>query len=148
MQYGSIEEAVANHPKADVFINFASCRSAYDSSLAALRQPTLRVVAIIAEGVSVQCSIEHAEHAEHGDHGGSGGQPHVPMHTRARAQVPERDTKQLIAFSRSNGKILIGPATVGGIQAGEPLLPPMQLCRTRCTLQLNPNPAYPRQKHR
>ena len=46
----------------------------------ALRQPTLRVVAIIAEG------------------------------------VPERDTKQLIAYAQANGKILIGPATVGGVQ--------------------------------
>ena len=48
----------------------------------ALRQPTIRVVAIIAEG------------------------------------VPERDTKQLIAYAQANGKILIGPATVGGVQVG------------------------------
>ncbi|GFZ09084.1 ATP citrate lyase subunit B 2 [Actinidia rufa] len=52
------------------------------SSMAALKQPTIRVVAIIAEG------------------------------------VPESDTKQLIAFARANNKVVIGPATVGGIQAG------------------------------
>ena len=46
----------------------------------ALKQPTIRVVAVIAEG------------------------------------VPEGDTKKLIAYARANNKILIGPATVGGVQ--------------------------------
>ncbi|KAJ0035511.1 hypothetical protein Pint_24344 [Pistacia integerrima] len=77
-----IEAASATHPTADVFINFASFRSAAASSMAALKQPTIRVVAIIAEG------------------------------------VPEADTKQLIAYARANNKVVIGPATVGGIQAG------------------------------
>ncbi|RRT84817.1 hypothetical protein B296_00003201, partial [Ensete ventricosum] len=48
---GSIEAACAAHPTADVFINFASFRSAAASSMSALIQPTIRVVAIIAEGV-------------------------------------------------------------------------------------------------
>jgi len=81
-QYGSTSDAVAAHPKADIFINFSSYRSAYESSMDALRQPTIRVVAIIAEG------------------------------------VPERDAKALITYARANGKIIIGPATVGGVQAG------------------------------
>ncbi|CAI0626573.1 unnamed protein product [Linum tenue] len=80
--HGSIEAACAAHPMADVFINFASFRSAAASSMSALKQPTIRVVAIIAEG------------------------------------VPESDTKHLIAYARSNNKVVIGPATVGGIQAG------------------------------
>ena len=46
----------------------------------ALQQPTIRVVAVIAEG------------------------------------VPEADTKRLIAYARAHNKILLGPATVGGIQ--------------------------------
>ncbi len=46
----------------------------------AMKQPTIRVVAVIAEG------------------------------------VPEADTKKLIAYARANNKILIGPATVGGVQ--------------------------------
>jgi ATP citrate (pro-S)-lyase len=46
----------------------------------ALKQPTIRVVAVIAEG------------------------------------VPERDTKTMIAYARANNKIIIGPATVGGMQ--------------------------------
>ncbi|RWW55992.1 hypothetical protein BHE74_00037327, partial [Ensete ventricosum] len=84
-----IEAACSAHPTADVFINFASFRRlvilllfAAASSMSALKQPTIRVVAIIAEG------------------------------------VPESDTKQLIAYARANNKVLIGPATVGGIQAG------------------------------
>lgn len=81
-QVGSIQEATAAFPKADVFINFASMRSAFESSFDALKQATIRVVAIIAEG------------------------------------VPERDTKQLIAYAQENNKIIIGPATVGGVQAG------------------------------
>ncbi|MED6130368.1 ATP-citrate synthase beta chain protein 1 [Stylosanthes scabra] len=80
--HSSIEAACAAHPTADVFINFASFRSAAASSMAALKQPTLRVVAIIAEG------------------------------------VPDSDTKQIIAYARANNKVVIGPATVGGIQAG------------------------------
>ena len=46
----------------------------------AMKQPTIRVVAVIAEG------------------------------------VPEADTKKLIAYARKHNKILIGPATVGGVQ--------------------------------
>lgn len=48
----------------------------------ALQQSTIRVVAVIAEG------------------------------------VPERDTKKMIAYARANNKIIIGPATVGGMQVG------------------------------
>ncbi|CAI8599708.1 unnamed protein product [Vicia faba] len=51
------------------------------SSLSTLKQPTIRVVAIIVEG------------------------------------VPESDTKELIAYSRANNKVVIGPTTVGGIQS-------------------------------
>ncbi|XP_073106712.1 ATP-citrate synthase beta chain protein 1-like [Elaeis guineensis] len=80
--HSTIEAACKAHPNADVFINFASFRSAAASSMSALKQPTIRVVAIIAEG------------------------------------VPESDTRQLIAYARSNNKLIIGPATVGGIQAG------------------------------
>ena len=46
----------------------------------ALHQPTLRVVAIIAEG------------------------------------VPEKNAKTLIGYARANNKVIIGPATVGGVQ--------------------------------
>ena len=46
----------------------------------ALHQPTIRVIAVIAEG------------------------------------VPEADTKQLIAYAAQHNKIVLGPATVGGLQ--------------------------------
>lgn len=49
----------------------------------ALQSATVRVVAVIAEG------------------------------------VPEKDTKKLIAFARANNKVIIGPATVGGVQVGK-----------------------------
>ncbi|KAM1223507.1 hypothetical protein ACFX2I_042520 [Malus domestica] len=80
--YCNIEASRTAQPTADVLINFASYRSAAASSMAALKQPTIRVVAVIAEG------------------------------------VPESDTKQLIAYAWANNKVVIGPATVGGIQAG------------------------------
>nr|KAJ0208756.1 hypothetical protein LSAT_V11C400206870 [Lactuca sativa] len=57
-------------------------RGAVASSNRALKQPTIRVVANIAEG------------------------------------VPESDNKELIIYARANNKVVIGPATVGGIQAG------------------------------
>ncbi|CAN0907333.1 ATP-citrate synthase beta chain protein 1 [Linum grandiflorum] len=47
----SVEVACVANPTADVFINFASFRSAAALSMAALKQPTIRVVAIVAEGV-------------------------------------------------------------------------------------------------
>ncbi len=80
--YPTIDEAVNHHPKADVFINFASFRSAYDSSLIALDKETIRTIVIIAEG------------------------------------VPENQTRELVKLSKEKGKFIIGPATVGGIQAG------------------------------
>ncbi|CAK9866095.1 unnamed protein product [Sphagnum jensenii] len=80
--HGSVAFACKAHPTADVFINFASFRSTFASTMDALKQPTIRVVAVIAEG------------------------------------VPEADTKKLIAYARVNNKVIIGPATVGGIQAG------------------------------
>mmetsp|Transcript_2972 Transcript_2972/g.7253 ORF Transcript_2972/g.7253 Transcript_2972/m.7253 type:complete len:612 (-) Transcript_2972:171-2006(-) len=80
--YGSLDDACKAQPQADVMINFASMRSAYDSTMAALRVPTIRTIAIIAEG------------------------------------VPELQERKLAAEAIKCGKIIIGPATVGGIQAG------------------------------
>ena len=58
----------------------AGVHSAFESTMEALHQPTLRVAAVIAEG------------------------------------VPEQDTKKLIAYARKHNKIILGPATVGGMQ--------------------------------
>lgn len=80
--YGSTQTAAREHPTSDVFVNFASYRSAYESTADALEQPTIRVAAIIAEG------------------------------------IPERDVKKLITYANNRGKVIIGPATVGGVQAG------------------------------
>lgn len=82
--YGTSAEASRAHPTADVLINYASYRSAYASSLEALRDTgdRVRTVVIIAEG------------------------------------VPERDVKVLIATAGRLNKWLIGPATVGAVQAG------------------------------
>ncbi len=49
--YKSIPEAVARFPEVDVMVNFASYRSAVDTTMEALKQPNIRTVAIIAEGV-------------------------------------------------------------------------------------------------
>ena len=47
----SIGEAVAAFPAADVMVNFASQRSAFDTTMEALETETIRTVAVIAEGV-------------------------------------------------------------------------------------------------
>ncbi|MFA6029502.1 MAG: citrate/2-methylcitrate synthase [Elusimicrobiota bacterium] len=47
----SVAEAAAAHPKADVLVNFASFRSAFATTMEALAAPTIRTVAVIAEGV-------------------------------------------------------------------------------------------------
>ena len=80
--YKTLELAIKKHPNADVMINFASFRSAYDTSKEALETDTIRVVIIIAEG------------------------------------VPERQSRLLIKSANKKNKIIIGPATVGGIKAG------------------------------
>ena len=80
--YRSLPEATAAHPAADVMVNFASFRSAFDATMTALEQPTLRTIAVIAEG------------------------------------VPERKARILAATARQLGKVVIGPATVGGLAAG------------------------------
>ena len=80
--YPSTHDAAAAHPKADVMINFASFRSAYDSSKLALNEKTIKTVVIIAEG------------------------------------IPENQARELAKMSKEKGKFIIGPATVGGIQAG------------------------------
>ncbi|PIN73319.1 ATP citrate synthase [Candidatus Woesearchaeota archaeon CG10_big_fil_rev_8_21_14_0_10_45_16] len=49
--YSSIKEAAEKHPNVDSIINFASFRSAYQSSKEALQQPTIKTVVIVAEGI-------------------------------------------------------------------------------------------------
>ena len=56
--YKTIKEAVEKHPDADVMVNFASFRSAYQTSKEALESKTIRTVAIIAEGVPERRSRE------------------------------------------------------------------------------------------
>ncbi len=56
--YRTLAEAVKKHPRADVMVNFASFRSAYQTSKEALETKTIRTVAIIAEGVPERRSKE------------------------------------------------------------------------------------------
>ena len=46
-----MEDAMRKHPDADVMVNFASLRSAYDSTIEAMNFPQIRSIAIIAEGI-------------------------------------------------------------------------------------------------
>lgn len=80
--YKNFEAAAARHPKADVVVNFASYRSAFESSMEALNHQNIRTVCVIAEG------------------------------------VPERRARILAATAAKLDKMVIGPATVGGIKAG------------------------------
>jgi ATP citrate (pro-S)-lyase len=62
--YQATEEALRRNPDVSVFVNFASFRSVYSSTMEALASPSIRTVAIIAEGVPEQQSrllIRHAE---------------------------------------------------------------------------------------
>ncbi len=45
--------------------------------------------------------------------------PSIKVITIVAEDVPERQTKELIALAKEKGKILLGPATVGGIVAGK-----------------------------
>lgn len=81
--YPSIPAACKGNEEASVFINYASYRSAFESSMDALSQQSIKVVAIIAEG------------------------------------IPENQERKLIAEAKKLNKVIIGPATVGGVRAGE-----------------------------
>ncbi|CAF1184190.1 unnamed protein product [Adineta steineri] len=52
--YKNMADCMKRHPDADVLINFASLRSAYDSTIETLRYPQIRTIAIIAEGIPEQ----------------------------------------------------------------------------------------------
>jgi len=80
--YKSISMAAKAYPEADVMVNFASHRSAFDTTMEALAEESIRVVAVIAEG------------------------------------VPERQSRIMSAIAKKKAKIIIGPATVGGMAAG------------------------------
>jgi len=56
--YKTLKEATKAHPEADFMVNFASFRSAYQTSKEALESKTIRSVAIIAEGVPEQRTKE------------------------------------------------------------------------------------------
>ncbi len=49
--YRTLKEAAERHPDADVMVNFASYRSAFDTTMEALATPTIRTIAVIAEGI-------------------------------------------------------------------------------------------------
>jgi ATP citrate (pro-S)-lyase len=78
--FPTLKEALAKFPETDTLINFASFRSAYQSTKEAL-QTSINTIVIVAEG------------------------------------IPEQQTKELIALAKN--KLIIGPATVGGIIAGQ-----------------------------
>src|SRR3989338_10706269 len=80
--YCNAKEATKAHQKADVLVNLCSMRSAYQATIEALECPSIRVIAVIAEG------------------------------------VPERHTRKLTALARKKHVAIIGPATVGGLSAG------------------------------
>ncbi|CAF3194974.1 unnamed protein product [Rotaria socialis] len=52
--YKNMADCIKRHPEADVLINFASLRSAYESTMEAMKYPQIRTIAIIAEGIPEQ----------------------------------------------------------------------------------------------
>lgn len=49
--YKNMADAMRNHPDANVLVNFASLRSAYDSTVECMEYPQIKTIAIIAEGI-------------------------------------------------------------------------------------------------
>lgn len=62
--YRTIPEAVADYPSVEVVVNFASYRSAFDTTMEALAQPSIKTMAIIAEGVPERMSKKMAATAK------------------------------------------------------------------------------------
>ncbi len=80
--YRTIGESTQKHPDANVMVNFASYRSAFETTKEAIYSGAFKIIAVIAEG------------------------------------IPERKERILGALAKKKGKVVIGPATVGGIAAG------------------------------
>jgi len=49
--YQHTEKAVSKHPEVDTVVNFASSRSVYQSTMELMEYPSIKAIAIIAEGV-------------------------------------------------------------------------------------------------
>jgi len=49
--YQHTEKAVSKHPEVDTVVNFASSRSVYQSTMELMEFPSIKAIAIIAEGV-------------------------------------------------------------------------------------------------
>ncbi|ADY73771.1 ATP citrate synthase [Desulfurobacterium thermolithotrophum DSM 11699] len=62
--YKSTVEAAEKHPEADVLVNFASFRTAYNVTIEALNIPTIRTVAITAEGIPERLARDMAYKAK------------------------------------------------------------------------------------
>ncbi|KAL6044133.1 ATP citrate synthase [Balamuthia mandrillaris] len=77
-----------NDPSLDTMVNFASCRSVYESTIEALSHPEIKVIAIIAEGVPER-------------------------HTRLLIEKAKNRPAD-----KGGPVTIIGPATVGGIKPG------------------------------
>ncbi len=89
--YPTIQQAAIHHPDTDVLINFASFRSAYESSKQALTTKTINIIIIVAEG--------------------------IPEHdTRTLIALANQYNQ---THPTSIPKTIIGPSTVGGICAGK-----------------------------
>ncbi|HDO19399.1 MAG TPA: ATP citrate synthase [Thermoplasmatales archaeon] len=62
--YRTLQDAIKNHPNADVMVNFSSYRSAYPTTKEALESDTIRTVAVIAEGIPERHARELAHLAK------------------------------------------------------------------------------------
>jgi ATP citrate (pro-S)-lyase len=62
--YMTIAEAAAKHPDVSMMVNFASFRSVYESTMEALAIPSIKTIAIIAEGVPEQQTRALIQEAE------------------------------------------------------------------------------------
>merc|ERR1719162_108321 len=62
--YTTTKEAVAKHTNVSVFVNFASFRSVYETSMEAMTHPSIKTLAIIAEGVPEQQTRQIVQVAE------------------------------------------------------------------------------------
>ena len=62
-----MSDAMNKHPEASVLVNFASLRSAYESTMEALQFPQIKCIAIIAEGIPENKTREIIKEADKRD---------------------------------------------------------------------------------
>lgn len=110
--YASTEEALRKHSDVTVFVNFASFRSVYPSTMEVMAYNDALTASAPAGAAGAGASSSSSAAATAAPAG------RITTIAIIAEGVPEQQTRRLIREAGKRNVLLIGPATVGGVSAG------------------------------